>query len=25
MIDDIVDAGPAGITQLRNLHKRLKK
>lgn len=25
MIDDIVEAGPAGITQLRNLHKRLKK
>jgi len=25
MIDDIIDGGPAAITQLRNLHKRFKK
>lgn len=25
MIDDIVDAGPGAIAQLRNLHKRFKK
>jgi hypothetical protein len=25
MIDDIVDAGPGAISQLRNLHKRFKK
>ena len=25
IIDDIVDAGPGAIAQLRNLHKRLKK
>jgi hypothetical protein len=25
MIDDIVDAGPGAIAQLRNLHKRVKK
>jgi len=25
MIDDIVDAGPTGVTLLRQLHKRLKK
>jgi hypothetical protein len=25
MIDDIVDAGPAAVAQLRNLHKRHKK
>jgi hypothetical protein len=25
MIDDIIDGGPAAISQLRNLHKRFKK
>lgn len=25
MIDDIVDAGPGAVSQLRNLHKRFKK
>ena len=25
MIDDIVDAGPGAVSQLRNLHKRYKK
>lgn len=25
MIDDIVDAGPGAVAQLRNLHKRVKK